>query len=79
MDRDQLVLFLDLLENSTGDWLDAFRDAGREAFGLDEDVARILCRLNISDPDAEVFFQHLAAAPAVLAAYLRPRLLGTRD
>ena len=79
MDRKKLERFLDLLQNSTGDWFDAFRDAGCEAFGLDEDVAGILRHLNISDIDAEVFFQHLPADPGILAAYLRPKLLGIRD
>jgi hypothetical protein len=79
MDKEKIVLFLDLLEVKRGDWLVAFAEAGREAFGVRGDVVDVLEVLGIPHSDAEVIFSHLPADPAVLSAYLRPRLLGTRD
>lgn len=79
MERDKLVLFLDLLENAKGNWLEAFAAAGAEAFGVERNVRAVLDALHIHDADAEIIFQHLPDDPAVLAAFLRPRMLGSRD
>lgn len=90
-DRATIVSFLNALSRREGDWLDALEEAGLEAFpdhfcrspsgvavrdGSTVPVRRVLELLAISDADAEIVFTHLPDDPKVLAAYLRPRVVG---
>lgn len=89
--RATIMPFLDALLRQEGDSLGALEEAGLETFpdqffrtprgvavrdGSTVPVQRLLELLSIFEADAEIIFNHLPDDPAVLAAYLRPRLLG---
>lgn len=90
-DRASIISFLDALSRQSIDMLHAIEAAALAAFpdvfirmpsgvavrgGCTTAVMRVMELLGISDGEAEVIFNNLPDDPAVLAEYLRPRLLG---
>jgi hypothetical protein len=90
-DRSSIISFLDALSRQSGDLLPAIEESAVAAFpaefirtlfgvavrgGGTTPVMRVMELLAISDSNAEVIFNGLPLDPKVLAAYLRPRLVG---
>src|SRR5262245_43228324 len=89
-DPASIIKFLDALSSQSGNLLHAIEEAAVAAFpdefirtprgvavrgGGTTPVMAVLEMLGISGGDAEVVFTHLPSEPAVLAAYLRPRVV----